>query len=460
MKILIQNKWQARQRQHGAVAIIVALCMTLLLGMLGLVSDLGHLYVVKAELQNAADAAALSGALELNGTVAGVNNALNSAVEAAGKNKYDLNSRVVSITANDVTFSDSPEGPWSNSSNAQSDPTDKSFIKVDTGALSLDTWFIQVLSRTAIPKTFAMAVAGKFAVNITPLAICKLDDPGTTNELGYERGVSYNVSDANPLGNGAMYWLDPESSTPSVCHVTNTNDTRPYICTGKMAFTPILNKPVNTNSGITDAQLAALDSRFDDYSSQGGCDPATAPPDANIREYVFNDLTMGSPSHWMTKIPTQQSITFVDSSTNGECKNGTPCKPRPYNLRTANDYGVLWTGYRPNGATVSQWPTLYSGNSASAYPETSPYMQTSSTNGFFMPPSLAHRPGQVNRRVLNMAIIDCSAVGGNCRPATVLRIGKFLMQRRANTTSDKKIYVEFGGLLPTPLPTGDIRLYK
>jgi Flp pilus assembly protein TadG len=454
-------KVQVIRRQHGAVAIIVALCMTLLLGMLGLVLDLGHLYVAKAELQNAADASALSGALELNGAVTGVNNALSRAIETAGKNKYDLNSQIVSINASNVSFSDSPEGPWGNVANAQSNPTDKTFIKVDTSALSLNTWFIQVLSTASIiPSTFGMAVAGKFVVNITPLAICKVDDPGTTNELGYERGVSYKINDANPIGSGTMYWIDPGSSTPGVCHITNTNDTRPYICTGKTAFTPIVNATVNTNTGISDSQLAALDSRFDDYPSQSQCDPITAPPDTNVREYVFDDLTTGSPRKWMGIQPIQQSITFVDRSTNGKCGNNKPCKPKPYSLRTVADYGVLWSGYRPTGATVSQWPTLYSGNNATAYSETSPYVQTSSANGFFTPPSAAHRPGRINRRVLNMAIVDCSTAGGNCRPAKVLGIGKFLLQKRANTPGDKEIYVEFGGLLATPLPTSDIKLYK
>ncbi|MFA7350871.1 MAG: hypothetical protein WC009_08930, partial [Methylotenera sp.] len=93
-------------------------------------------------------------------------------------------------------------------------------------------------------------------------------------------------------------------------------------------------------------------------------------------------------------------------------------------------------------------------------PETSPYAQTSTADGFFNPPSVAHQPGKAGRRVLNMVIVNCLTAGGVCRPATVLGIGKFLMQKRANQPSDKELYVEFGGLLPTPLPTSDIKLYQ
>ena len=128
-------------------------------------------------------------------------------------------------------------------------------------------------------------------------------------------------------------------------------------------------------------------------------------------------------------------------------------------MRTEADYGVLWSAHRPSGATVAQWSTLYSGKTATSYPEASPYAQSS--GDFFSAPSVANRPGKPGRRDLNMVIVDCSATGGNCRPATVLGVGKFFMQRKASEpNSDKDLYVEFGGLLPTPLPNSDIKLYR
>lgn len=48
--------------QSGAVALIVAILMVVLLGIASLALDVGYLYVVRTELQNAADAAALAGA--------------------------------------------------------------------------------------------------------------------------------------------------------------------------------------------------------------------------------------------------------------------------------------------------------------------------------------------------------------------------------------------------------------
>lgn len=452
-----------KSRQHGAVAIIVALSLVVLIGMLGLVLDLGHLYVTKTELQNAADAAALSGAKELNGRVTGITNAINRAVETAGKNKYNLQSQALVISSANIRVGACPSTSCMvpiTSITTDALAADKTFLEVNTGSHGLGTWFAQVLSSAASNlATSAVAVAGKYAVDITPIAICQLPDPGTTHELGYERGVSYKVSEANPVGPGTLYWIEPETSTPGNCPTTNTNAGRPYVCAGKTGFTPIVGDTVNTNSGTSLGPFfEALDSRFDLYPPAAQCDPATAPPDTNIKEYVPGSAT-GSPSQWMGTDPVQQSITFVDRVDNSPCLPNNPCKPQPYSLRTATDYGVLWSGYRPTGATVAQWSALYSGNTATSYPETSPYAQSS--GDFFQAPSVAHQPGKPGRRVLNMVIVDCSAAGGNCRPVTVLGVGKFLMQRKASKpNSDKDLYVEFGGLLPTPLPNSEIKLYR
>jgi hypothetical protein len=55
---------RARGAQRGAVSIVVGATLVVLLLVLGFVVDLGHLYIVKSELQNAADACALAAARE------------------------------------------------------------------------------------------------------------------------------------------------------------------------------------------------------------------------------------------------------------------------------------------------------------------------------------------------------------------------------------------------------------
>ena len=51
--------------QTGQVLVITALCMVVLLGFVGFAIDVGHLRLVKSQMQSAADAAALAGGLEI-----------------------------------------------------------------------------------------------------------------------------------------------------------------------------------------------------------------------------------------------------------------------------------------------------------------------------------------------------------------------------------------------------------
>ncbi|MFH7325987.1 pilus assembly protein TadG-related protein [Desulfurivibrio sp. C05AmB] len=55
------------KKQRGAILVMTALLVILLLGMAALALDLGRLYVQKTEMQNAADTAARAGAMELDG---------------------------------------------------------------------------------------------------------------------------------------------------------------------------------------------------------------------------------------------------------------------------------------------------------------------------------------------------------------------------------------------------------
>ena len=97
-----------KNRQGGAVAVTVGVSMVMLIGFLALVIDLGHLYITKTELQNAADAAALAGAKELNGKASGVANAVTKATEIAAQNRYDF-SKPVDITVDNISVGNCPD---------------------------------------------------------------------------------------------------------------------------------------------------------------------------------------------------------------------------------------------------------------------------------------------------------------------------------------------------------------
>lgn len=526
------NRVCPASKQTGAVAIMTAIAMLVLIAVLGLVIDLGFLYTRKTELQNAADAAALAGAKELNGSAAGVNLAVQEAIILAGAHGVDFGSdQLVSridIGDAEIEFGPSPDGPWSSVAVSQGAPADKLFIKVDTSAIlqgSRPTWFMRVVSAFAggtqfeNTRTFGLAVAGRYLVQVTPLGVCAIDvAPGTqpgscsvptvnscndenVKDCGFLRGVAYNIPDLNPLNNGDPIWINPVDAVGSGSCSSNNGSTpvlAPFVCTGQSAVITSLPGCVWVNTGTQAVMSNPLNSRFGDYAGGQHCnDPATAPPDTNVQEYICTRIAggpnpddcaipppppfLGSPRDWMDPTndttPIRQSIETHNTHDELQGKpfywvkppgSSVPIVPIP--ARTSPEiaanfarYGVLWSYNRelnfsatpPTEYGTGNWSTLYGGE-AQDYPATSPYLQ------FVTPPS---GPGEANatanRRVLNIAIIDCSHVpptaGQSCRQQLpVLAIGKFFMQRRADLPN--RLYGEFAGLIST-LPPAEIRLY-
>lgn len=508
----MKTRASLKKRQGGAVAIMVGFSIVLLVGFLAMVIDLGHLYLAKSELQNGADASVLAGVKELNGTGAGVASAISLAQQNAGKNDYDFDKPILDTTDTptdndniDIWVGTCPEDSCmvpATSTMSDTTAAGRTFLKVHTRNRDLLAWFAPVWNIFHV-STFGVAVAGPILVDITPIGICELpDDETNTNasyihdpnsdsqgltlpsppnppppvgyEFGFERGVTYRVSDANPLGAGTMFWIDPETAVaagPSTCD-GSTPTSLPYICAGKMAFTPQIGESVYTNTGISDPQLNALDSRFDLYDPKGKCVPTTAPPDNNIRQYRCTNGSpsdkvclrntnpaIGLPREWMEPNPGQQSIRFTTI--------GGINQPVPWASRTFADYGVLWSGSRPtvatgdsNDASVStRWTNFYKAGAGAAtgYPQPSPYAATS--GNFYLPPDVSH-PARSGRRIINIVIVRCLAGGGVCRPATVKGIGRFFLQRQTDISGDKEIYGEFAGLLPPGLLKPQYVLFK
>jgi Flp pilus assembly protein TadG len=89
-------------KERGSVSIIVALGMTVFLLCAGYAIDISHLYLAGAELQNAADAAAIAGASALNGYATGITAAVDAAL--ATPNRYEFGKEVATFTRADVKF--------------------------------------------------------------------------------------------------------------------------------------------------------------------------------------------------------------------------------------------------------------------------------------------------------------------------------------------------------------------
>jgi len=499
-----------KSRQHGAVAIIVAICLVVLIGMLGLVLDLGHLYVTKTELQNAADAASLSGAERLDGTLCRVNSSLagcNStqkgavqyAIETAGKNNFGFNKIPVDIDIGDIYLGSCPDRDRPGAADTDgcsmlpavnideaAEAAGLTFLQVDTGDRTLNTWFARIWSISQT-QTHGMAVAGRYVTQISPVAVCALDVvsskyvsasgnfPKYLVEYGFSRGTSYELGAINkaegvPSGvsSGDQLYVHPTARTQGECQ-GNPPDMVPYLCGGKSTLNGTVGSVVYANTGLqSDKSKDAFNTRFG--ASSSGC--------ATVTDSDQTEFTPSYSTAWMSyttddRAPTQSIITALTAW----LANPSPFNASAYKTKEdqngetggcgkdaadncGDNFGVLWSNYRPlkktsatadpEPADSGDWSSLYGGVAAGApsYIGTTPWAPKYTGNG---------------RRIINTLIVNCDSIVGNgsCAQIPILGVGEFLLQTKVNTVTGTNIYAEFGRVIPIPLPSAaQIRLYR
>jgi Flp pilus assembly protein TadG len=475
--------------ERGAATILFTFMVVVLLGFIGMALDLGLIYNRKIELQGLASAAALAGANALNGTAAGVTNALNQASGTINIWNYKYNQQSVAWDAAAILFGTTNNGPWLDAASAQSSPDGLFFAKIDTSMLdaalgTVNLSFMNIVSSTlASASTRSQAVAGRSTIQVMPLAICALSNtaaasranpgPPANSELveyGFRRGVGYDLMQLNPAATTAENFVVDPIDPPGVFGAASntwTSVVGPYVCAGLLAMPRVTGGPITVGRPFPLAALYnQLNSRFDQYGG-GLCSPNMAPPDTNIKSYAYTSIP------WMTVAPSGQGAL----STTFQSKLWTIADPLPaQGANTAPMYGPLWAGARavpfssytpgvPEPASgytpfaTGAWSTLYKPglpNATGSYPSgvSTPYMATTGVN--FLAPSAAHKP-IAKRRVLNVPLLSCPVGSGALGNATVLGIGKFLMTVPATSTS---IYAEFLGVVPEQSLGGQVELYQ
>lgn len=100
-----KSSLQRRRVQRGQTLVVVVLLMTALIGMLGLVIDVGYAYSERRQIQNAADAAALNGARQMDAQISNGNQ--------TGSDKQVLLAIKQYITAYNLTVNASGNAPAS-----------------------------------------------------------------------------------------------------------------------------------------------------------------------------------------------------------------------------------------------------------------------------------------------------------------------------------------------------------
>jgi Flp pilus assembly protein TadG len=85
--------------QSGVVVILFALLLSVLLGFMALAVDVARLYLVQVELQNAADAGALAGALSVSGSAGSYNwSNVTSDAQKIARSNFANGSKIQQVT--------------------------------------------------------------------------------------------------------------------------------------------------------------------------------------------------------------------------------------------------------------------------------------------------------------------------------------------------------------------------
>lgn len=213
--------------KSGAVLIYVSIILFAFVGIGGLAMDAGRAFTMREELQQAADAAALAGAWQLDGTAAGAARA-DAAARAvvANSQKWGQSQGAVTVAAGTAINSGcGTSGVCFTSTVPASDDTALTFvtappydfIRIRTTAENFEPWFMRLFSFGTVSNISAEAVAtkGQSQCQVTPLFVC-LPNPATFDPAAWVgHQVLMKAAQGNSWTNGNWGLLDTPGGSQS-----------------------------------------------------------------------------------------------------------------------------------------------------------------------------------------------------------------------------------------------------
>lgn len=308
-------KLKESRNMKGIAFVYVALLIVVLFGFVALAVDISFMYVTKGQLQNAADAAALAGAVRLDGTIftnqssarseakrlAAQNRAAGEPVTIASDGSNALSLPITEPGGNDITV-----GNW-NGTDYSTDRTPINAVQVRArrtvpGATATAAQQGQV--KTFFGKLFALlpiggvgwpfmgAAAEAIAVHeplpVLPIPVCLPRCEPTPEETVFTqscRGKKYllNPPDAEP--DCGIAWANIISPCPApthpLCQPPTPQELRAYFQNPQ--FIDLCGKCIRTKQGIsqnvlTDLREAFIRNKTQIPRSELGLDSGIAPP--------------------------------------------------------------------------------------------------------------------------------------------------------------------------------------
>lgn len=488
---LASRLWQARD---GAVAIYVSFVSVIMIGFGALVVDAGRAYTLQTELQNAADAAALAGAAELDRTATSITRAQTAAKTALIKNLQTFASDGQDVVIEDThirflaslpTDDDAPIP----SSSVTADPLLARYIQVTPSVREVNYLLAPVVAMlTGDPdgslskgQASATAVAGLECVvcNFPPLMICNPAEANGNTGAPFDPVPGQLVE--LKQGGGSGSWtpgnfglLDPSEGSQGTANLVqalaSSNPTGCYSTRVDMRTGSATN-PVST----------AINTRFDMYETPGFGGNAKNNSDYRPAPNVTKGKYKSGNSYvnYSGSPPAGRAMPKHDCYAASNCASyGPSFHPRfaPPAAANVTAQTSFWTDYwgtnhpddsfsthyfngdlDPNGDGIVTRKEMYDWEVATAIPtgdtdgdgdvDSDDETAASSSTGENGRPinyggSEAPDP---NRRMLYVAVINCEEHGplnGNSEDVPVLVYAKMFLTHAAEGGSDQTLYAE------------------
>lgn len=240
------------RRQRGAVAIYVALLLPVALGFVALSIDIGRALLVRNQLQNAADAAALAGASQLqwNNTATTWANATSKANAAISLNSADgAILRTGTVTVGYWNVTGTPSGMQSTTIPPQ--PNDMPAIKVTISRLAgsnggpLQTYFARLIGTSTI---------GVSATAVATIAAPGTAKPGALFPIAISQCLYQNYWDTTT----SQPMINPSTGQPYEFWIGSTYHTGPCLDGQWTTFGDNVNDTPDVQNLITNGNPTSL----------------------------------------------------------------------------------------------------------------------------------------------------------------------------------------------------------
>ena len=339
--------------QAGVVLPLVALTLVVLLGLAGLVIDMGGLFVAKTELQSALDSCALAAAQQLDGAPDALTRATNAGMTAGNVNKVQYQATAAGITNGEITFSGTLS-PFTGTATAAT----ARYAKCGHTKNGIGSLLIEFVGGATSNSVGAVAVAsrvpGQVACNTLPIGIqCNSATCDAAHNFGLTKGQWIAaVFGSGSLSPGQFGWANLCDASVQGCN--GNNETKSEIASGFCRATS------NTVSSLTGAtpDSTAWNSHFGLYKNGGGnYDVNSAPPD--FTGYAYTPTSWPSMANALSDFNTKRA---ANTAYQGDVLSGVTTSPETSvpsaTLASKGKNKRLVAAPIINGTSVKGWACL------------------------------------------------------------------------------------------------------